>query len=158
MDKENNTEEFQAYTKAAELLNRSEHCRFLLRQKLSKRGFSDEAIDKALDSLEREGSLSDNRYAAAWIRTRALRKYEGRSRLAAELTVRGIDRETAQAALDAFFEETTEESYCQRAAEKYCHSGKKTPEQTLVYLLRMGFPSAMIRRAGIIPDKRHSDF
>jgi regulatory protein len=157
MEKENNTEELQAYAKAADLLDRSEHCRFLLHQKLSRRGFSNETIVKALDLLEQKGSLSDSRYALAWLRTRRIQKYEGRQKLAVELAVRGIGREIARTALDAFFEEIPEEVCCQRAVEKYCRTGSKTPEQIQVYLLRQGFSAAMLRSVGIVPDKQRCE-
>jgi regulatory protein len=145
MDQPDLTEYARVLAKVADYLDRCEHSRYLLTQKLIKKGFSKEAIGKALDFFEESGSLSDSRYARAWIRTRGLRKSEGRRRLAQELAVRGIDRETAEDALDGFFGETSEEDRCKKAAAAYRRVGNKTPEQVRGYLLRQGFTHALIR-------------
>jgi regulatory protein len=136
---------YSAEQKALDYLDRSEHSRFLLQRKLVKKGYPDDEITNALDSLEERGTLSDSRYVRAWLRNRSLQKNEGRRRLAAELAVRGIARDVSADALDAFFDEIPENERCKRAADKYLRTGNKTKEQAEAYLLRQGFPSAAIR-------------
>ena len=57
---------FAAEKCAVEYLAAREHSRYQLRLKLIKKAHSEEASAKALDFLEREGWLSDRRFAEVW--------------------------------------------------------------------------------------------
>jgi regulatory protein len=136
---------YLAEQKAMLLLNRSEQCRFLLSQKLRKKNFDDLACAKALDYLEETGLLDDSRYARAWLNERSGKKSEGRKRLEAELSKRGISHNVIQNALDSFFALHDEDEACRAAYEKSLRL-KKPPEQIRAYLQRQGFTFAQIKR------------
>lgn len=95
----------QARGQALALLARSEHSRFLLRQKLLQRSFEPATIATALDELEASGALSDERYAESWVRSRLRGHPEGRARLVGGLRSRGIDASLAESAVAKVLEE-----------------------------------------------------
>ncbi len=130
--------------KASEYLVRAEQCRFNLTQKLVKKGFARKYIEMSLDFLESRGYLSDERFARAWLDGRKINHYEGRGRLLSELKQRGIDKEVADEALDAFFEENDEYEIGIKAYEKLLKQGKS--EQKLISaMLNSGFSYKMIK-------------
>ena len=101
--------------KAVSYLARAEQSRFGLTRKLIEKKYDKKYVEAALTYLEGRGYLSDLRYANAWLNTRRINHYEGRSRLAAELAARGIARDVATAALDEFFSEHDENEICLKA-------------------------------------------
>jgi regulatory protein len=136
---------YLAERKALTLLNRGEQCGFLLTQKLLKKNFDAFACAKALDYLREQGVLDDARYARSWLSERAGRKSEGRRRLEAELTKRGIAHDIIQTELDAFFEAHDEDAACRAAYEKALRL-KKAPDRIHAYLMRQGFSFTQIRK------------
>ena len=137
---------YAAESKALSYLARAEQSRFNLTRKLGAKGIERRCIEKVLDYLEREGSLSDARFARAWLDTRKINHLEGRSRLALELAFRGIAREVADAALDEFFSENSEDESCKKALEK-CRRRRMREDKIINYLLRHGFSQKTIRAA-----------
>ncbi|MDR3312193.1 MAG: recombination regulator RecX [Spirochaetaceae bacterium] len=133
-----------AKEKALHLLSRCEQCRASLELKLGIKGYSREEIRAALSALEEEGLLSDRRFAIAWLRDRAIHAHEGRALLAAHLAKRGIERTTAELALEEAFAERSEEERCELALAKYHRTGGKAPPE--IHLTRLGFPAGMVRR------------
>ncbi|GMO68229.1 MAG: hypothetical protein Ta2A_16390 [Treponemataceae bacterium] len=130
-------EVFIAEQKAMQYLARQEHSRFLLMQKLVKKSFTNEHIQKALDFLEATGSLSDMRYAEAFLHARSTQKSEGRTKLAAALASKGIGTAVAKKALADFFENNPENALAEKAVQKYQRTHPKCTLQE--YLLRNGF-------------------
>ena len=130
--------------KAVGYLARAEQSRFGLTRKLIEKKYDKKYVEAALTYLEGRGYLSDARYAAAWLNTRKINHYEGRSRLAAELAARGIARDVAGQALDEFFTENDEEEICRKAYEKL--SKNKSDEKLTESLIRAGFSLKMIKR------------
>lgn len=130
--------------KAVSYLARAEQSRFGLSRKLIEKKYDKKYVEAALTYLEGRGYLSDARYAAAWLNTRKINHYEGRSRLAAELAARGIARDVAVAALDEFFTENDEDEICRKAYEKL--SKNKSDEKLTESLIRAGFSLKMIKR------------
>ena len=129
---------FSAEHAAVSYLERAEHSTELLRRKLKQKGHSDTAIQKALEYAQKRNWLSDERYAGAFLRNRSIRKAEGRTRLLAELAVRGISRDTAEKAVEEFFAQKSEASLLEKAADKLRKQGK-TKEQAQQALIRLGF-------------------
>ncbi len=72
------------------LLARREHARAELAAKLRARGAAPETLPAVLDGLERDGLLSDARFAEVFVRSRRERGY-GPVRILAELERRGVD-------------------------------------------------------------------
>lgn len=129
--------------KAVGYLARAEQSRFGLTRKLIEKKYDKKYVEAALTYLEGRGYLSDLRYATAWLNTRKINHYEGRSRLAAELAARGIAREVATAALNEFFTENDENEICRKAYEKLSKS--KSGEKLMAAMLRLGFTQKQIR-------------
>ena len=75
--------------KAMDLLSRREHSRRELRAKLLGRRFLAADVDDALAQLEKEGLLSDARFAEAYIASR-VRRGHGPTRIRLELEERGV--------------------------------------------------------------------
>ena len=69
---------------------RREHSRRELKRKLSVKGAAFDTVAEVIDTLAAQSLQSDDRYAAAYIRSRANRGY-GPQRIALELRTRGID-------------------------------------------------------------------
>lgn len=129
--------------KAVSYLARAEQSRFGLTRKLLEKKHEKKYVEDALTYLEGRGYLSDLRFATAWLNTRRINHYEGRSRLAAELAARGIDRDVAKQALDEFFTEHDEEEICRKAYEKL--SKTKSGEKLTEALIRAGFTYKQIK-------------
>ena len=129
--------------KAVSYLARAEQSRFALTRKLIEKKYDKKYVEAALTYLEGRGYLSDLRYATAWLNTRRINHFEGRSRLAAELAARGIEREVAGQALDDFFTENDEDEICRKAYEKLSKS--KSGEKLTAAMIRAGFTLKQIR-------------
>ena len=131
--------------KALDYLNRSEHSRFLLEQKLKAKKYGIPEIKAALDYLEEEQLLSDKRYALAWLRTRRITKSEGRVRLASELASRGVEKKVIQDALDEFFAEFDEDEILLKAIEKL-NKKNLSYDEMVTALVKKGFPLTNIKK------------
>ncbi len=129
--------------KAVGYLARAEQSRFGLTRKLIEKKYDKKYVEAALTYLEGRGYLSDLRFATAWLNTRKINHYEGRSRLAAGLAARGIAREVATAALNEFFTENDEDEICRKAYEKLSKS--KSGDKLTTAMIRQGFSQKQIR-------------
>ncbi len=124
---------------------RAEQSSFGLTQKLIKKGYTLSSIKVALDYLKSVNYLNDERFASAWIRTRCLNHVEGKNKLLAELMSRGIDKETAQKALDDFFCDKDELEMC-AAAYRKCIRTVKDEQKIYSSLMRKGFSYSQIKQ------------
>jgi len=111
-------EAYEAEKRAIALLSRAEQSMHLLGQKLEKRGLSRVAVRIALERLSSEGLLSDRRYAEAYAASRLSRRAEGPASLQSSLRGRGVDGETAKAAVAAVLGPGERISALAKAAEK----------------------------------------
>lgn len=125
-------------------LSRAEQSHFQLAIKLQKKGNQKTLVEKVLNRLQNIGYLSDLRYASAFLRNRSINHTEGRTRLAAELASRNIDKNTANQALDEYMADNDERETFLRAVDKCRRTGKK-PEKAAAYLQRCGFPFKYIK-------------
>lgn len=147
---------YAAELKASEYLARAEQSRFGLLRKLVSKGMEKQYIDRALDYLENVCFLSDSRYASAWLNCRKAAHHEGRIRLASELASRGIDRHTAENALNEYFAENPEDEECRKAVEKCMRRGMDY-EKTVHSLVQYGFSPGMaaaVMDTFMYPDKK----
>ena len=87
--------------KALELLSRRPHSRRELKDKLLRRGVSEEDAEDCMQWLSDRGFLDDEEYAGAVARHYAAKGY-GAGRVRSELQRRGIDRELAADTLSDF--------------------------------------------------------
>lgn len=128
----------------AALLARAEQTRLGLGAKLEKRGFGARAVRLALDRLEAEGLLDEGRYARAWLRSRLAGAKEGPRRLLQALRARGLDEETARAALAAELGGEERRSLYLRAKARL-ERRLAEPEAIRDALRELGFTSTELR-------------
>ena len=130
--------------KALDYLARAEQSRFGLYRKLIEKKYDKNYINKALDFLEAKNYLSDERFARAWLNSRKINHYEGKTKLLAELQIRGIDKDIATVAVDNFFIENDELEICKKAYEKLIKRGK-TEEKLVAAMMNAGFSYKLIK-------------
>lgn len=130
--------------KALSYLARCEQCHFNLAIKLQKKGFQRKYIEMALLYLEQKNYLNDKRFASAWLYSRALNHYEGKSKLICELLNRGIDKEICEEVVTEFFLEKDEVEIAKKAYEKYKKKGKEG-EKLIQAMLQSGFSYKIIK-------------
>jgi regulatory protein len=132
-----------AYTAALRLLSRRELTVAELRKRLLDRGVPEAEIAPAIQRLTADGTLNDRRAAVAIARTHALVKARGRLRIERELQARGVDADTARAALDEVFSDLSEPELLERALRKRLRSGRIRDQgqfrRLYAYLTRLGF-------------------
>jgi regulatory protein len=140
---------------ALRFLGYSARSRSEIEQRLERDEFPTEIIAQVLEELQEQGYLDDSGFAKHWVEDRADRKRYGRTRLAAELYRKGIDRETAADALDTI-EEDDETRRALQAAEARWSTDvlRKLDSMALMkeksrisgFLLRRGFTWQTIKK------------
>ena len=99
-----------AYLDGLKMLARRELSETQLRQRLTRRGHLEDAVDAAIARLKDERALDDGRVAAAIARTATTLRHRGRLRVTRQIESSGIDRTTARRAVDEVFAEVDEET------------------------------------------------
>ena len=129
-------------------LSRREYSRRQLRERLLERidGQSQTAddVDRALDTLESKGYLSDERFAQALCRTRA--KRYGNARLTIELRQAGVAPEIARKALQEQSDEYDRALDAWRKRFRTAPDSDKERARQVRFLGARGFPYDVIRR------------
>lgn len=110
---------------ALALIARAEQCRWGLKCKLEKKKIRPGAIETVLERLTELGLVNDQRYAELWLKARIAKGSKGPRALSQLLAARGIDRETAAAALAAALPPDAEAALLRRCLEKAESRGKK---------------------------------
>ena len=94
-----------AYDKAVSLLAVREHTKKELNDKLMNKGYGKEEIEDAILRLEKEGYISEERFAEVFIRSRLKKSPEGKSVLLYRLAEKGCQRDIAANAIDEAWED-----------------------------------------------------
>ena len=103
-------------------------------------GYRPSTVEMVLYKLEREHLLDDADFARQWVEARSGRTL-GKRRIAQELQRKGVDRETAEAALEQVDAEA-DEAACLRLAEKLApRYAREEP-----YKARQKLTQALVRR------------
>jgi len=141
---------------ALRLIARAEQCTSGLARKLEQRRHPPEAVRFALEHLTDMGLLNDARYAELWLKPRINRGSKGPRILLAALQHRGIDRKTAEAALDTALTPEAEAALIRRCLAKAGKTLSKTnamkreyseqdeKRQRRIFLKAEGFSAAAI--------------
>ena len=143
----------KAFISALNSLTRREHSVLELKQKLERKGFSEQEIVEAINECQRLGYQSDDRFAEHLSRARIVQGY-GPVRIKQELTSKGIHEEQ----IDQVLQQEADESWLVRALQvankksqpfKVNHSIAKSlswdEQQKLKrFLLYRGFPGHII--------------
>ena len=133
-------------------LARREHSRVELRRKLISRGAADELVDAIIEGLTADGSLSDRRFAAEYVRAR-IRKGYGPIRIRMDLIERGINDQLAEEQLtqpaDFWYQRATE--VCNKkfdatkpAGEESADAQQRRWNRCARFLSQRGFPADLI--------------
>ena len=85
---------------ALRFLGYSARSRSEMQKRLERDEFAPEIIEAVLAELEARNWVNDAQFARDWVEDRADRKKYGKSRLAAELWRKGVDKDEVTAALD----------------------------------------------------------
>jgi len=121
-----------------------------LRERLREKEWaSEEAVEHAITRLSEYGYLNDEQFALGYASARVRQRAVGRGRLARDLQMKKIDRETAEQTLEKVFTETPETELIDRALEKRIRlRGRPTTRQETKslfdHLLRLGFSYDLI--------------
>ena len=94
------TDRRSALNKAVSCLARREHSTFELQQKLERSGIAPDLVSEVVGDLQRQGLVSDQRFAEAFIRYRSGKGY-GPQRIEMELNEKGIDRSLISLVLES---------------------------------------------------------
>ena len=133
----------KATRKAMQLLEHMDRTEKGLRDRLGQNGFSQTAIEAAMEYVKSYGYINDERYARTYIAYRMDSK--SRQKILQELSGKGIDRETALAAWEeaAEIEEPDELAILRVAVEKKCQPDTVLDEKGMRrlqgFLQRRGF-------------------
>lgn len=111
------TDSERCYTAAMRILGYRFNSEAELRRKLRSKKFEKETIDSTLERLRAERWLDDERFAAAFVRTRAQKRI-GRLRIKRELTAAGVSDEAAQRAVAENLDGEREDEALAAACEK----------------------------------------
>ena len=130
---------------AVAYIARAEQSYYGLTNKLLKKGYDESTIKVCLEYLKSINYINDERYALSWLRSRSINHAEGKIRLQAELCSRGIDKKTAQKALDNFFCDKDELELCTKAYKKCIRT---LTDKSKIYssLMRKGFSYTVIKK------------
>ena len=144
-----------AYLSALRILKYRFNSEAELRRKLRAKRFERDDIEVAIARLHREKWLDDERFAGAFVRTRA-NKRVGKLRIRRELQVAGVNESTAEQALaenvDPERERESLEALCarrlrvlvRRHGAEYLDSDEAHAKLT-TYLIGHGYDSALVR-------------
>ena len=121
-----------------------------LRRKLVQKGEPVEAVDEAIERLKGQKVLDDDQFARQFARSKVMGGGASRRRIAMELGRKGVDRETADAAIEDLVESEGIDvsATVHKVAEKKWKSLSKVDEQTATRRLY-----AFLARRGFNPDE-----
>ncbi len=138
----------RAYNKALDFLSRRPYSEKELARKLREKDFSDEAIENAVERLKELSLLDDEKYAEMLCEHLYNNKHYGEKRIMQELLFRGIDRETAQAAVLALDKDNIN-SIVLLLEHKFKNKigDEKSRQRTVASLLRYGYSYSDIKTA-----------
>jgi regulatory protein len=122
-----------------------------LARRLRMKGYGPEIGEEVIGRLRELGMIDDAAFAGTLVRDRVRLRPQGARRLASELRQKGVDEETARAAIRETMEgeSTDERELARRAAEKWRARPGEEPARARRrlhgYLARRGFDGEVIR-------------
>ena len=134
-----------AYEKSLSYLSLREHTAKEIEGKLTSKGYSRKEAEDAISRLLKEGYISEERFAEAYIRSRLRKNAEGRALLSMRLREKGTPSSVAEKYLDEAWEE---KMYLPSLVKEYKSlSDKKGEEKALQRLYAKGFSRGEINEA-----------
>ena len=152
-----------AYTSALTLLARRELSARQLRDRLTRKQFPSDEIERALARLTADGTVDDRRVALACARTDAAIKGHGRRRILQHVQQLGVSPDVAAEAVNEVFGDVDEASLLDAAIERRLRGtaiaalDQHGKARLVRHLVARGFdPSAVfarLRRKGVESDE-----
>lgn len=125
---------------AAKLLSFCDRSEQEIREKILKKGYSEEECEEAIAFCRSYGYINDERYAGHFVHDAAELKKLGKARIKMDLRQKGVDDEIIEAALDNITDEKeTIKSEMQRRFGKLDMTDKKVKNKVFGYFARRGF-------------------
>ena len=124
--------------------SRRDHAAAEMKRRLTMMGYPASVADEALRQLEKSGIVSDLRCCESLVRRK--KRGRGREALMMEMRARGVDGETARAALEEELDPEEEARSAFRLAQALLARGK-APERVFQALRRRGYARADALRA-----------
>ncbi|MBR4502175.1 MAG: RecX family transcriptional regulator [Clostridia bacterium] len=124
--------------------SRRDHAAAEMKRKLRMMGYPARAAEDALKQMEKCGAVSDLRCCESLIRRK--KRIRGREGLMMEMRARGVDGETARAALEEELDPEEEAQSALRLAQGLLARGKD-PDRVFLALRRRGYAYAEALRA-----------
>ena len=121
-----------------------------MERRLTREGFSEEAVETVVEELIDSGHIRDRKYAENWVVRRLKSNPRGRTLLKQELLDRGVDRETAEQVV-AQVETKDETTLALQIAQKRVKQYRPLPVHVAKrrlhgFLVRRGFGSEVVRQ------------
>ena len=123
---------------------RRDHASEEMKRRLVMMGYPSGAADEALEQLKKCGAVSDRRCCESLVRSKKRRR--GREGLMMEMRARGVDAETAAAALESEMDEAEEARSALRQAAEMLRRGKDR-EKVFLGLRRRGYSRSLCVKA-----------
>jgi len=122
-----------------------------IRQKLRDKGYEKEEADLAIEFLIKFELVDDIKYAKLFISDFLKRKSSGKSKLISELIKKGIEKSTAQEAIDEYYPHAEDFEIALKATNKKLriirHKPKEKQKESLIrFLQSSGFDWDLIRK------------
>ena len=130
------------YTTGLSLLARRELTSTQLRNRLTNKGFTPEAVNDTIQQLKKEGALDDRRTAGMYARQAALIKHRGPRRAILDIVALGIADDIAREVVSHTYEEVDTQLIIQRALNRRLTGRVQDRAQfqkLYQYLVRQGF-------------------
>ena len=130
------------YTTGLSLLARRELTSTQLRNRLTNKGFTPEAVNDTIQRLTEEGALDDRRTANMYARQAALIKHRGPRRAILDIVALGIADDIAREVVSQTYEEVDTQLIIQRALNRRLTGRVQDRAQfqkLYQYLVRQGF-------------------
>ncbi len=121
-----------------------------VKQRLAREGFSETAIETAIEELIDSGHIRDRKYAENWVVRRLKSNPRGKTLLKRELLDKGVDREVAEqvvAEIETEDETTVALQIAQKRVKRYRQLPVHVAKRRLHgFLARRGFGSEIVRQ------------
>lgn len=141
-------EMIRAKKNALELLQEKIYSKSQITRFLEKEGFRDETVETIVTELIQTGHIRDRKFAVKWIHRRLKSNPRGRMVLKQELIEKGVDKETAEQALNEVCAEDEAKlalQIAQKQSKKYTRLPNYVAQRRLHgYLARRGYDSELI--------------
>jgi len=140
------------YVDALKMLGRRELSEQQIRQRLARKGHTEEDIDVAVKRLKDERAIDDTRVADAIARTETAVKRRGRLRVRRQIEQAGIAPAVARQALDSAFQDLDDDALLEAALGRRLRGDKliaddREFQRLYRYLSAQGFESDRILKA-----------